>query len=300
MQLISSLLLATVAERTALLVIDVQNDFMPSGSLPVAGGDEVVSRINALREALHFDLTVFTQDWHPNNHISFASSHDGKDIHDSVPLKYSNADYPSAEQLFGNKAAAAKFVGGGRICDRQEYGEIRSASTAQCSSKMTTELDQILWPKHCVQATQGAAFHPQLNVGGSNVQIVRKGWHPHIDSYSAMYNAVSGQDTALPEMLAANEIDHVYVVGLALDYCVQSTAMDILQKMQNAPAVTVLVDATRSVDPEGTGNTALTTLKAAGATLADSSTLRNSPETAAAILTAPRTRSRRLRSSTSN
>ena len=61
MQLISSLLLATAAERTALLVIDVQNDFMPSGSLPAAGGDEVVSRTNALREAMDFDLTVFTQ-----------------------------------------------------------------------------------------------------------------------------------------------------------------------------------------------------------------------------------------------
>ena len=59
-----------------LLVIDVQNDFMPFGALPVARGDEVVAVVNAVTP--WFDLVVGTQDWHPAGHASFASSHPGR------------------------------------------------------------------------------------------------------------------------------------------------------------------------------------------------------------------------------
>jgi nicotinamidase/pyrazinamidase len=57
----------------ALLVIDMQNDFLPGGSLAVTGGDEIIPGINAL--AARFDHVILTQDWHPRNHISFASTH---------------------------------------------------------------------------------------------------------------------------------------------------------------------------------------------------------------------------------
>lgn len=60
----------------ALIVVDVQNDFCPEGALPAQKGDEVVPVINALREG--YPLTVFTQDWHPRNHESFASNHPGR------------------------------------------------------------------------------------------------------------------------------------------------------------------------------------------------------------------------------
>ena len=59
--------------KEAILVIDVQNDFCPGGALAVAGGDEIVAPINALVE--EFPVRVFTQDWHPANHLSFASQH---------------------------------------------------------------------------------------------------------------------------------------------------------------------------------------------------------------------------------
>ncbi|WP_417860633.1 bifunctional nicotinamidase/pyrazinamidase [Winogradskyella sediminis] len=59
-----------------LLIIDVQNDFMPSGSLPVPHGDQIVPLINSIQN--NFDLVLATQDWHPKDHISFASNHNGK------------------------------------------------------------------------------------------------------------------------------------------------------------------------------------------------------------------------------
>lgn len=68
----------------ALLIIDVQNDFMPTGNLPVPGGDEIVPIINAIQS--QFDLVVATQDWHPANHGSFASQHAGKHPFDKVIL----------------------------------------------------------------------------------------------------------------------------------------------------------------------------------------------------------------------
>ena len=61
----------------ALIVIDPQNDFCPGGALAVAGGDEIMPRINAMMA--DFDLVVLTQDWHPAGHSSFASSHSGSD-----------------------------------------------------------------------------------------------------------------------------------------------------------------------------------------------------------------------------
>ncbi|TXE05821.1 bifunctional nicotinamidase/pyrazinamidase [Gelidibacter salicanalis] len=67
-----------------LLIIDVQNDFMPSGSLPVPDGDKIVPIINAMQPK--FDLVVASQDWHPQDHISFASNHQGKAIFDEIEL----------------------------------------------------------------------------------------------------------------------------------------------------------------------------------------------------------------------
>jgi nicotinamidase/pyrazinamidase len=68
----------------ALVVVDVQNDFCPGGALAVADGDQVVPFINALRK--DFGLIVFTQDWHPRGHASFASSHPGKKPYDQIEL----------------------------------------------------------------------------------------------------------------------------------------------------------------------------------------------------------------------
>ena len=70
----------------ALLVIDVQNDFCPKGALAVAGGDMIIKPINAAMDK--FDIVVLTQDWHPTDHKSFASSHANKEPFDTVVMSY--------------------------------------------------------------------------------------------------------------------------------------------------------------------------------------------------------------------
>ncbi len=72
--------------RTALVVVDLQPDFMPGGALPVAEGDQLVSPIRDLLMSGRFDVVVATQDWHPRGHISFASSHPGTAPYDSITL----------------------------------------------------------------------------------------------------------------------------------------------------------------------------------------------------------------------
>jgi len=68
----------------ALIVVDLQNDFVPGGSLAVPRGDEIIPLVNRIQEK--FDLVVATQDWHPKNHLSFASNHPGKQIFEVIML----------------------------------------------------------------------------------------------------------------------------------------------------------------------------------------------------------------------
>lgn len=68
----------------ALLLIDIQNDFIPGGALAVPGGNEIITVINELQQ--HFDLVTATQDWHPRNHKSFAGNHTGKNTFDLIEL----------------------------------------------------------------------------------------------------------------------------------------------------------------------------------------------------------------------
>lgn len=72
--------------KTALLVIDVQNDFCPGGALQVAGGNEIVPGIN--QEMTKYDYIILTQDWHPKGHLSFATSHDGGKPLDVIEMPY--------------------------------------------------------------------------------------------------------------------------------------------------------------------------------------------------------------------
>ena len=72
--------------KTALLVIDVQNDFCPAGALEVAGGNEIIPYIN--KEMVKYDCVVLTQDWHPKGHSSFAASHEGKNPLELIKMPY--------------------------------------------------------------------------------------------------------------------------------------------------------------------------------------------------------------------
>ena len=93
--------------KTALLVIDLQNDFCPAGALEVAGGNEIVSDIN--QEMKKYDCVVLTQDWHPKGHSSFAISHEGKNPLDVVRMPYGDQVLWPEHCIQGSKGAEFHF-----------------------------------------------------------------------------------------------------------------------------------------------------------------------------------------------
>jgi nicotinamidase/pyrazinamidase len=177
-----------------LILVDIQNDFIPGGSLPVPLGNEIIKLVNGLQDS--FDLVVATQDWHPNNHKSFATQHPGKKQFETISL----------------------------------HG-----------------LDQVLWPDHCVQGTNGAEFHSNLSLHKVEA-IFRKGMNPEIDSYSGFYDNGYKKATGLAGYLRDRGVKKVYVCGLAADYCVAYTAKDALK--ENFETY-VIEDATRAIDASG-------------------------------------------------
>ncbi|MFJ5254136.1 bifunctional nicotinamidase/pyrazinamidase [Pseudomonas sp. NPDC088414] len=205
-----------ISPRSALLVIDVQNDFTPGGQLAVPEGDRIVPLINRLGDL--FKQVIIAQDWHPSGHASFASSHPGRKPYEVIQLP---------------------------------YGE------------------QTLWPDHCVQGTVGAGFHPELNLPHAQL-IIRKGCNPDIDSYSAFLEADRRTTTGLAGYLKERGIDTVYMVGLALDFCVMFSALDARAAGFNA---FVLLDACRAIDMEGSLAAAMERMQTAGVGLIQSNQL---------------------------
>ena len=156
-------------KNMALIVVDVQNGFTPGGNLAVAGSDQIIPKINQLGD--YFDTIVLTQDWHPENHISFADNHPDQQAFQTIELDYGT---------------------------------------------------QVLWPRHCVQGTQDAELHPDLDLAKAQL-ILRKGCHAHIDSYSAFLEADHKTQTGLAGYLRERGIDTVFIVGIATDFCVAWT-----------------------------------------------------------------------------
>jgi nicotinamidase/pyrazinamidase len=123
---------------------------------------------------------------------------------------------------------------------------------------------QTLWPEHCVQGTKGAAFHPELNTTKAQM-IVRKGYHPGIDSYSGFRENDRMTRTGLDGYLKARGITRVVLCGLALDFCVAWSALDAKQAGFD---VTVAVDATAAIDLDGSRKKMLNEMRQAGIKLA--------------------------------
>lgn len=192
-------------KRAGLLVVDVQNDFVPGGALPVPEGDRVVPVLNEyVRRFRAAGLPVyFSRDWHPEQTKHFAA-----------------------------------------------YGGA--------------------WPPHCVQGTWGAEFHPDLDVPPEAV-IVTKGADPEEDAYSAFQGRTRDGETFV-ERLRRDGVEHLYVGGLATDYCVRASVLDALKA---GFRVTVLVDAIRGVDVRpGDSERALAEMREAGADTATLETVR--------------------------
>jgi nicotinamidase/pyrazinamidase len=201
----------------ALIIVDLQTDFLPGGALPVPHGDEVIPVANQLQGS--FGLVLATQDWHPPDHGSFAANHPGKKPGDHIILD---------------------------------------------------GIEQILWPVHCVQNTRGAEFAPSFDTSRI-AHVFQKGVERNIDSYSTFFDNAHRRHTGLAHYLKERSIKDIYLLGLALDYCVKYSVLDARQLGLNTH---VILDGCRGIDLEpGDTGRALDEMKRAGATVLRSSEL---------------------------
>ncbi|KAA0893455.1 nicotinamidase [Oryzomonas rubra] len=163
---------------SALLIVDVQNDFCPGGALGVPDGDRVAVPLSRAAERFRgAGLPVFaSRDWHP--------------------------------------AVTRHF---------KEYGG--------------------MWPPHCVQGSPGAAFHPDLRLPPGTT-VISKGIDPDRDSYSA-FEGINDDGATLGSCLASLGVGHLYIGGLATDYCVRSSALDAVRA---GLTVTLLTDCVAGVE----------------------------------------------------
>ncbi|MBM3191218.1 MAG: isochorismatase family protein [Chlamydiae bacterium] len=143
---------------SALIIVDLQKDFMPGGALAVQEADKILPVVNNLCQEA-FDCIVASKDWHPKDHVSFKTAKGG------------------------------------------------------------------LWPVHCVQNSQGAEFCEGWDVSKIK-KIFYKGTLQEKDSYSAFFNGDQKKSTGLHEFLQAQGIHKIILIGLVLEYCVASTALD--------------------------------------------------------------------------
>ena len=206
---------------TALILVDLQNDFMPGGALAVPQGDAVVPIANRLSEVFAApdaagDLVVATQDWHPADHGSFASQHPGARPGDVLELD---------------------------------------------------GLRQELWPDHCVEGTPGSEFHPAL-AQPNITRVFRKGSDPAIDSYSTFFDNARRKSTGLADFLHERNVDQIYIMGLATDYCVKFSVLDALSL---GFKTCVIEDGCRGIDLQtGDVESAFEAMTAAGAEVVSS------------------------------
>ena len=188
----------------ALLIVDMQKDFCPGGSLAVKDCSKVIKNINTYIEKFkEKGLPIFaSRDWHPAE-----SSHFKK---------------------FGGK-----------------------------------------WPEHCIQNTEGAEFHPDLNLPPETI-IISKGIYEGEDGYSA-FEGRDDKGRLLDTILKDIEVKELYICGLATDYCVKSSSLDAI----NDYKVFLLEDAIEGVDVNyGDSQKAINEMKKKGVTLINLNTIK--------------------------
>jgi nicotinamidase/pyrazinamidase len=119
---------------------------------------------------------------------------------------------------------------------------------------------QVLWPDHCIQGAAGAMFHPELNTDRADL-IIRKGYNPKIDSYSALFENDRKTATGLQGYLHTRGISHLTMVGLALDFCVNFSAVDAAKA---GFSVTVDANLSRAIDLNGSLGAAYDGMRTSG------------------------------------
>lgn len=180
-----------MSKTSALIMVDLQNDFCQGGSLAVPDANTIIPLANQLQA--HFDLVIATKDWHLPDHISFAANHPDYKVGDVIEVN---------------------------------------------------NLEQILWPIHCVQGAPGAELHPQLETARIQKQFL-KGTDKFIDSYSAFFDNAHLRTTGLVDYLLQKKITHLYILGLATDYCVKYSCLDAIHA---GFKVHIIEDACRGVE----------------------------------------------------
>ncbi|MDR1832077.1 MAG: bifunctional nicotinamidase/pyrazinamidase [Fusobacteriaceae bacterium] len=131
-------------------------------------------------------------------------------------------------------------------------------------SSFTTNSPEGIWPPHCVQGTVGAEIHPGV-IGEADV-VILKGEHPEVDSYSAFFDNNKAWKTGLDEWLRSRQVETLYVLGLATDYCVKFTVLDALSLGYD---VRLIADGCRGVNVRPSDSAdAIREMKAAGAVIA--------------------------------
>ena len=191
--------LGEITARDALIIVDVQKDFCSDGALAVPDGQKVVPVINRIQDL--FATVIFSRDWHPPSHVSFAQNPEFKD---------------------GS------------------------------------------WPRHCVAGSAGAAFHPQLNVP-LYAKVIDKATRKDREAYSAFDVGNFAED------LRAQQIERLFIAGLATNYCVKFTVLDGLKA---GFRMVVIADACRGIDvPAGAVQKALGEMADAGALIVNSNQL---------------------------
>ena len=128
---------------------------------------------------------------------------------------------------------------------------------------------QTLWPDHCVQGTKGAEFHPGLAWTRTEL-VLRKGFRPGIDSYSAFFENDHATPTGLAGYLRERGLAHLTLVGLATDFCVAYSALDARRL---GFETRIILDACRAIDLGGSLQEALAKMQSAGVGLTDSAAL---------------------------
>lgn len=149
--------------------------------------------------------------------------------------------------------------------DWHPAGHSSFASSHGAEPMSVTEMPygpQVLWPDHCIQGSDGAAFHPDLRTSGD--LIIRKGFNPAIDSYSAFFENDHTTPTGLEGYLRTRGIKDLVMVGLALDFCVNYSAVDAAKL---GFGVAVKQDLCRAIDFDGSLDAARKGMQDVGVTL---------------------------------
>lgn len=192
-----------VRPKSAIIIVDVQNDFI-SGSLSISNcpaghnGEDVVAPINYMLDTVPFNMHCYSLDWHPADHVSFS---DNAHLRKIAPT--SKVQNPSACQTYD-------------VVTFEAHDSI-------------PRMDQIMWPRHCVQESWGAELHKDLKVH-PKARVIHKGTNPDVDSYSAFFDNQKLSKTSLEDIIKKEDVTDIYVCGIATDVCVASTAFHGLEQ----------------------------------------------------------------------